>query len=177
MPPDLPADDQLLLQTQRFRVVRRRQPELRGGTLAREIVLHPGAVVVIPLLPRDHVCLIRNFRVAVERTLIELPAGTIDPPEQPEATAARELTEETGYRAARLTALPSFLMSPGILNERMYGFAAHDLTPGPPRREEGEQIENLVVPWCEAIAMSLDGRIEDAKTIAALLMWDRLRER
>lgn len=144
--------------------------------LVRHTVEHPGAVAIIPLVDDQHVCLIRNHRIAVGKTLIELPAGTCEPPEPAGQTAARELQEETGYRAAHWQQLPGFFMSPGILNERMHLFVAKDLTPGPPAREADEQIDNLVVPWEEAIAMTLRGEIEDAKSVAALLVWDRLRE-
>ena len=142
----------------------------------RETVQHPGAVAILPLLDDGRVCLIRNFRTAVGQTLIELPAGTLEPPEAPEATARRELEEETGYRAETIEPLCQFFMSPGILNERMYVYLATGLTPGPTRLEEGEQIETWLVPWAEALAMADDGRIQDAKTLTALFWYDRRRK-
>jgi ADP-ribose pyrophosphatase len=166
----------LLLETSRFRVVEVDQRTADGGVRARQVVLHPGAVLIIPMVDGDHVCLIRNERVAVGKTLIELPAGTIDPPDPPRATALRELEEETGYTAARWRELPGFFMSPGILRERMHVFVAEELTAGDPRREAGENIDNLVVPWRDAMSMALDGAIEDAKTLCGLLLWDRLRQ-
>src|SRR5262245_26685866 len=93
---------ELLLQGKRFRVVRMQQRGADGGLQDREVVIHPGAVVVVPLVTPEEVCLIRNFRVAVGETLVELPAGTLEPREDPLETARRELAEETGYRAARL---------------------------------------------------------------------------
>ncbi len=171
-PPISPADE-LLLDTARFQVVRRAQTLADGGVRQREVVLHPGAVVLLPLLPDGRVCLIRNYRVAVEQTLIELPAGTIDSGETPFETAHRELIEETGYRAASLEPLCEFLMSPGILNERMHLFLATGLTAGEQALEAGEQIERLIVPWDEALSMIDDGRIQDAKTIVGLLMYAR----
>ncbi len=135
---------------------------------------HPGAVAIIPLLDGDRVCLIRNNRLAVGKTLVELPAGTLEPAELPQRTAERELQEETGYTAANWHELNGFFMSPGILNERMHLFVARDLTPGLPAREAGEEIDNLVVSWDEAIAMALRGEIEDAKSLAGLLLWDKL---
>jgi ADP-ribose pyrophosphatase len=132
-------------------------------------------VVVLPLLDGDRVCLIRNERVAVHKMLIELPAGTIDGDEAPQAAAVRELEEETGYTAARWRELPAFYMSPGILNERMHVFVAEGLSAGEPKREDGEIIDNLVVAWDEAMRMAESGEIEDAKTLCALLLWDRMR--
>jgi ADP-ribose pyrophosphatase len=121
--------------------------------------------------------LIRNERVAVGKNLIELPAGTIEPPDEPGATAKRELKEETGFTATSWRELPGFYMSPGILCERMHVFVAEGLSAGDPSREAGENIDNLIVPWEEAIAMVLRGDIEDAKTICGLMIWDRVRSR
>jgi ADP-ribose pyrophosphatase len=123
------------------------------------------------------VCLIRNHRATVERTLIEVPAGTLEPNEDPDACAIRELEEETGYRAGKLEKLTTFYMSPGILNERMHVYLATGLEEGPSRREAGEEIENYLVTWEEALAMVERGEIEDGKTIAALLYADRFRRR
>jgi ADP-ribose pyrophosphatase len=110
-------------------------------------------------------------RVAVGKTLVELPAGTLDRVETLAEAAARELAEETGYRAGRLSGLGEFWMSPGILHERMHLFVAEELVPGPQALEPGEHIRTRVVPVAEAVAMCLDGRIEDAKTVAGLLLW------
>ena len=165
----------VLLQTSRFRVEEVHQATASGGLRPRQIVRHPGAVTVLPLVDDDHVCLIRNFRISVEQTLIELPAGTLEPGEKPEENAERELIEETGYIAGRLEKLHSFLLSPGILDERMHLFVARNLKPGPTAREEGEEIENLVVSWDEAMAMVTRGEIQDAKTLVGLLWWDRVR--
>jgi ADP-ribose pyrophosphatase len=137
---------------------------------------HPGAVAIIPMIEDEQVCLIRNNRLAVGKTLVELPAGTLEPAEAPQRTAERELKEETGYSAAHWHELNGCFMSPGILNERMHLFVARDLTPGSPAREAGEEIDNLVVPWDEAVAMALRGEIEDAKSLVGILLYDRLRE-
>lgn len=170
----MPADEQMLLAASRFRVVRMMQDTPRGPR-AREVVRHPGAVTVLPLLPDGRVCLIHNLRPAVGRTLIELPAGTLEPDEPPHETAARELIEETGYRAGKIEPLCEFFLSPGILDERMHLFLATNLTAGAPQREPGEEIENLVVPWNEALALVDSRKIEDAKTIVGLLTYERLR--
>ncbi len=163
--------ESVLLATPRFRVV---SVQRADGT-TKEVVRHPGAVVIIPLVSSDQVCLIRNHRVSVGQTLIELPAGTLEPGEPPLETAQRELLEETGYRCGSIRPLHAFYLSPGILDERMHLFVADQLQPGPPSREANEQIENLVVPWSEAMRMVSAGEIQDAKTLVGLLLWDRLR--
>lgn len=170
-------DQEILLETPRFTVVRQRFTLADGQAHVRETVQHPGAVVILPLLDDGRVCLIRNYRTAVGQTLIELPAGTLEPPEAPEATARRELEEETGYRVETIEPLCQFFMSPGIFNERMHVYLATGLKPGPTRLEAGEQIEPWLVEWDEALAMADDGRIQDAKTLTSLFWYDRRRKR
>jgi ADP-ribose pyrophosphatase len=168
-------EPKLLLQASRFQVVEHTRVLRNGQTGRQQVVVHPGAVTIIPILDGNRVCLIRNYRVAVGKTLIELPAGTIDNREPPTETAKRELQEETGFTAARWRELPPFFMSPGILNERMHLFVAEELTGGDTAREPGEEIDNLIVPWEEAVAMAERGEIEDAKSLVGILQWDRLR--
>jgi ADP-ribose pyrophosphatase len=148
-----------------------------GTTAEREIVIHRGAVALLPMVDDHHVCLIQNQRFAVGKTLIEVPAGTIDEGETPAQTAERELVEETGYRAGRIRQIREWYVSPGFLTERMYLFLCDDLKPGPPRHEPDEKLEPMVVPWEQALAMVDDGRIEDAKTLLALTIWARMRAR
>lgn len=161
---------EVLLETRRFRVVRVTEACADGGRREREVVRHPGSVVIVPLVSAREVCLVEVVRVAVGRTLLELPAGTLDRVESLEEAARRELAEETGYRAGRITSGGAMWMSPGILRERMHLFVAEDLVEGPQALEPGEQIRTRVVTWDDAIAMCLDGRIEDAKTIAGLMI-------
>jgi ADP-ribose pyrophosphatase len=139
----------------------------------REVVVHPGAVVVLAFTPQDQVLLIRTRRYAVGQILVELPAGTLEKGEDPINCAGRELLEETGYLAGRLAAIGNFFTSPGILSEKMYAYAAYDLEQRKPALEEGEEIELMPTPYDQAIAMIKDGQIHDGKTIAALLMYDR----
>jgi ADP-ribose pyrophosphatase len=144
-----------------------------GRPFRRDMVLHPGAVAVLPLLDGGSVCLLRNRRPIVGETLWEIPAGTLEPGEPVEAAAARELAEETGYRAGRLEKLAAFFPSPGVLSERTHLFVARDLTAGPMSLEADEQLEPQIVAWPQALAWALDGTIRDAKTLVALLLWEK----
>ncbi len=166
---------EILLQARRFTVIRQIHRTPDGVEHIRETVQHPGAVTILPLFDDGRVCLIRNYRIAVEQELIELPAGTLEPGEHPDQTAARELEEETGFRAVKLVKLHAFFMSPGILNERMHVYVAQGLTKSQTHFDAGEQIENLIVTWDEAVRMALDGRIQDAKSIATILAWELKR--
>lgn len=168
-------ESQLLLQTSKFRVVRETQTTPGGRTKAREIIRHPGACVIVPLLDDGRVCLIRNYRIAAGQTLIELPAGTLEPPEPPHIAAERELIEETGFRAKKIEFLHAFFLSPGILDEKMHLYLATGLTAGETAREEGEEIENWLVPFDDAVGLVFNGQIQDAKTIVGLLWVDRLK--
>lgn len=169
--------EKLLLTGSRFRVVQIQQPTAGGGTRPREIVRHPGAVVLLPLVDDEHICLIRNFRPSIQRTLIELPAGTLEPSEPAEETARRELREETGYEASSWELLHTFYPAPGVSDELMYLFVARGLEAGPAAREPGEEIENLIVTWDEAFRMIDAGEIHDAKTLVGLMLYARRRRR
>lgn len=149
------------------------EDEDTGKRHKREVVVHPGAVVVLAIDEQERVLLIRNRRYAVDQVLLELPAGTLEKKEDPMNCAGRELLEETGYLAKRLKPIGSYFTSPGILSEKMYAFAAYDLQKKQTALEEGEEIELEPTPMDEAIRMIGDGRIQDAKTIATLLMFDR----
>ncbi len=164
-----------LLVSRKFRVVRHVATGRDGEPHVKDVVVHPGAVTILPLLDDGRVCLIKNERIAVGKTLVELPAGTLEPGEDPAATAHRELIEETGFRADRLEKLCEFFMSPGILNERMVLYVAQGLHAGDAALEAGENIEPLLVSWDDAMRMATDGSIEDAKTLVGLLLYDRLR--
>jgi len=148
-----------------------------GSTAVREVVVHRGAVALVPLVDATRVCLVRNNRHAIGKTLLEVPAGTIDEGESPDQTAKRELAEETGFRANRITRVRDWYVSPGVMTERMFLFLCEELVPGATDHQPDERLETVIVPWVEALAMAYDGRIEDAKTILALLICDRLRSR
>jgi ADP-ribose pyrophosphatase len=163
---------ELLFQGLIFRVERLMQPGPDGKEHPREIVRHPGGVVILPVLSDGRVCLLENYRTAVQERLIELPAGTREPGEEPEVTARRELAEETGYRAGRIELLATFCMSPGILDEKMFFYLATDLEPGPMALEGGEDIRVRLATWEEALDLCRQNRIRDAKTLAGLLFYE-----
>jgi ADP-ribose pyrophosphatase len=169
------SPDEILFQSRRFQVVRRRRALADGRELTHESVQHPGAVGILPILDGERVCLIRNYRMAVGQWLVEIPAGTLEPGEEPATTARRELREETGYECRDLRKLREVLVSPGILNERLHLFLATGLAAGQSDLQPDERIEKLIVPWSEALAMTADGRIQDVKTLVALLHYQRIR--
>ncbi len=168
------ASRRVVFEARRFRVTSVDETLADGSHRTREIVEHPGSVVILPIIEdesgRPRVCLVENWRVAVGGPLLELPAGTLDRDEPLEEAARRELAEETGYRAGRIVHAASFWMSPGILRERMHVFRAESLAAGEQALEPGERIVVRIVAWSEAVAMCLDGRIDDAKSIAAILL-------
>ncbi len=146
-----------------------------GRELPRQIIRHPGAVVILPIVTPETICLINTYRVAIDRWNLELPAGTLDKNLPPADVAHLELQEETGYRASTLTHIHDFAMSPGILDEKMHFFVAEDLTAGEAEREEGEQMCNVVISWSEVDRLIRDRQIIDAKTLVALLWYMRYR--
>jgi ADP-ribose pyrophosphatase len=154
-----------------FKVVKKIVTGRSGKPLERYVVIHPGAVAVLPILDDGRFVLIKQYRVAVDEPLIEIPAGTLEPNEEPQVTAHRELIEETGYTAGVLTPTLQFYTSPGMLKEPMHLFVAEKLTAGPTAMEDGEQIETLLVEPEKAMKMIATGEIQDAKTIIALLWW------
>jgi ADP-ribose pyrophosphatase len=148
-----------------------------GKRTRREVVVHPGAVVILPVLDDQNVILIRNRRYAIGgQYLVELPAGTLEKGEDPMNCAGRELLEETGYLASRIKPIATFFTSPGILSEKMYAFAAYNLQKKTAALEEDEDIEVQITPMQEAIEMIGDGLIQDGKTIATLLMYERFQK-
>jgi len=146
-----------------------------GSTVRRDMIFHPGAVVILPMVTPASVCLLRNHRFVIDTTLWEIPAGTLEPGEPIETAARRELAEETGYTAERWTSLGFFYASPGVLDEKLHLFVAEELTAGPMNLEPDETIEPVVLDWSEALRMCIEGEILDAKTITAILLWDRRR--
>ena len=139
-----------------------------GNRVELEIISHPGAAAVVPFLSDDRILLLRQYRHAAGGYIWEIPAGKLDPGEEPRACAERELAEETGYRARRIEQTGVILTTPGFTDERIYLFSAFDLEPGVTAHEVSEVIELHEVPFEEALAMVDRGEIIDAKTLAAL---------
>ena len=157
----------------RFKVVQMDLPnrDTNAGMYRKDMVVHPGAAVILPMLDEQTVVMIQNQRPLDDQPLWELPAGTLEPPEPPEVAAGRELIEETGYQADTLRFLTKFYASPGISTEMMYCYLATDLTAVGQRLEPNEKIIVKVMPLIQAIKMIREGRIIDAKTIAILLYY------
>ncbi len=162
------GDEPILLHGTRFNVHQMELIGSDGKTYHREVIRHPGAVVLLPLIDRDTVVLIENRRPTVNQTLLELPAGTREENETPETTAARELMEETGYQASTLELIHEFYSAPGICDELMHLYVARDLTKGEHHREATEEIENRVATRQEVTEWMAEGKIRDAKTLVGL---------
>jgi len=145
-----------------------------GSTGRLEMIRHPGASAVVPLLdplddPDPRVVLIRQFRHAAEAFIWEIPAGRLDPGESPEACAARELEEETGMRAGRLDRLTTIYTTPGFTDERIHLFLATGLGEGAPAREADEFMEVETRRWSEVMALIERGDVVDGKTLVSLM--------
>jgi ADP-ribose diphosphatase len=139
-------------------------------TYTREVVHHQGSAVIVPVFADASVALVRQYRHPARRFLLEFPAGTLNPGEDPAAGAARELEEELGVVAARLEPLSEFYVSPGFLSEKMWLFLATELTPTQQRLEEDELVEIVRMPFPQALALITVGEVEDAKTIIGLML-------
>jgi len=141
----------------------------------REIVEHPGAVAIVALQgegENQRVALVRQFRTAAEQFLLEIPAGTLEPGEEPLACARRELLEETGLVARRWTHLQTFYTAPGFCTEKMWLYLAQDAQPAPQSRPaDDEQIEISFYTRAQVHEMMRSGQIHDAKTLVGLLWW------
>ncbi len=139
------------------------------------VVEHPGGVTLVAFDSEDRLLLVRQYRHPAGRSLLELPAGTLEPGESPEACATRELQEEAGYRPGRLERLGGFYLAPGYCTEYQHIFLASELTEHWLEGDE-EAIELEPMPLAEALRLVESGEIEDAKTVAALLLYLRRRD-
>jgi ADP-ribose pyrophosphatase len=151
----------------------RRDEVLEPGGLrtTREVITHPGSVVVLPVLDDGRVVLIRQYRHAARQYLWELVAGRMDPGETPKRAAARELLEETGYRAKRYSVFLDVFPTPGFLEERMFILLAEGLTAGEAQPEEDEKIEARAYSLKELKTMIHRWKLRDAKSVAGILYY------
>jgi ADP-ribose pyrophosphatase len=145
--------------------------EPSGLRTTREVITHPGSVVVLPVLPDGRIVMVRQYRHATRQYLWELVAGRKEPEETPKQGAARELLEETGYRAKRFKVFLDVFPTPGFLEERMYLLLAEGLTAGEAQPEEDEKIEVRAYELKELKQMIKSGRLRDAKSIAGILYY------
>lgn len=157
----------------RGRVVTLRKDTLRtadGKELQREVVVHPGAVVLVAV---DHgeLLFVRQYRHAAGEELLELVAGTLEPGEDPAEAAARELQEEAGYKPGRLTKLGEFYSAPGFCTEKLHLFLAEELTPSRLKGDEDEEIAVVRLSLPKALKMAKEGGFRDAKTLAGVLLY------
>ena len=139
-----------------------------GHTIELELIHHPGATAIVPMKDAQTVLLIRQYRYAAGGYILEIPAGKLDPGENPSECAARELEEEIGFRAASLESLISFYSTPGFTDEVIHLFKATGLTPGKQHLDRDEVLNVIELPLERAIAQIGDGTIRDAKTIIGL---------
>ena len=163
-----------------FSVTTDQVTEPGGVTSTRDVIRHNGSVVVLAVdtrtNPADPTILIeRQYRHAAGKFLFELPAGRIEPGEAPLAAAKRELIEETGFRAKRWSRLVKYYASPGFLAEHMQVFLAEDIREGIAQPEEDEKIDLSHIPLSELVGMIRAGKIEDAKTILSVLLFNQNR--
>lgn len=144
--------------------------ELPNGRIAtREVVRHPGGVAVIPLDADDRVITVRQFRYPFYRVVEELPAGKLDPGEDPLEAARRELSEEVGVTAGQMIYLGSLLASPGFCDEELHLYLGLDLTEGECHPDPDEFLERQRVPFDTMVERVMSGELQDAKTVAGIL--------
>ena len=156
-----------------FGIRRDKVIEPSGVRATREVITHPGSVVVLPVLADGRILLIQQYRHATRQYLWELVAGRMDPGETPKAAAARELIEETGYRAKRFRIFLDIFPTPGFLEERMFILLAEGLTAGKAEPEEDEKIISRSHDRKQLEEMIRGGKLRDAKSIAGILFYFR----
>jgi ADP-ribose pyrophosphatase len=148
-----------------------------GNRAIREVAEHPGGAVALAMFPDERIILVKQYRYPMGKDLYELPAGKLGPNEDPKSCAARELSEETGYKAKQWRRLTAIYTSPGFCTEKLHIFLATDLSraDGGQNLEEGEQFLTVeIVPLSRAVEMIEGGEIVDAKSICGILLAERI---
>jgi len=165
------VSSEVMFQGRVFGVRRDRVIEPHGGEVTREYVTHSGSVVVLPVLPNGRIVLIRQYRYATRQFLWELVAGRKEDNEDFATGAKRELEEETGYTARKLTQILDIFPSPGFVSENMVIFVAEGLKRGKARPEDDEKITVRVISLLDALKWIRSGKILDAKSVAGILFY------
>jgi ADP-ribose pyrophosphatase len=153
-----------------FEVNRLRLPNKAEGDW--ECIRHPGGALAVPVTPEGKLVLVRQYRFAIQGRILEFPAGTVEPSEDPLETVKREIQEETGYSAQKWEKLGEFFLAPGYSDEIIYAFLARDLEKleNPPEKEADEDIETVLLTPDELEKAILQGELVDAKTISSFLL-------
>ncbi|MDO4436504.1 MAG: NUDIX hydrolase [Coriobacteriaceae bacterium] len=181
-PRDAGLHEQILSEEQawRGRMLDVRTAEVRlpnGRVTGRDLVRHPGAAAVVALTESGKIVLVRQYRTAIDRVTVEIPAGKLDPGEDPLECAKRELLEETGFKAGRINYLTTIATTPGFCDELIHIYMATGLTFAGANPDDDEFVNVDLVPLSELIDAVLDGKIEDAKTVIGALACDAISHR
>ncbi len=169
MVPD-PEKTETIYQARVFRLCRETVKLPNGVSATLDIIHHPGSSAIVPLLPDGRVVMTRQYRQPLRDFLWEIPAGTLNPGEDPLECAKRELVEEVGYQARQLAKLAEIITAPGYCDERVHIYLATELEPASQNLDSDEVLEVAHVPLDETLLMIRDGRIRDAMTIVGLLL-------
>lgn len=168
MKPEIISSEELL-ESRLFRVVRTTIRQ-NDSQYTRDIIKHNGSAVIVAVFPDNTVSLVRQYRHAAKKFLLELPAGSLEKGETPEECASREVIEEIGFKAGKLEKLTEFYVSPGFLDEKMFVFLATDLTEVGQNLDDDEFLEIERLSFPEVYKMIKNGEFEDAKTMLSLIL-------
>jgi ADP-ribose pyrophosphatase len=165
-----PSSKEIIYKGKAFSVERQIVPGEDGRESVFEVVVHPGAVTILPLDSEGRIWFVRQYRYGAGMEVLELPAGTLKTGEDPEAAAKREIREEIGMAAAKMEKLVEFYMAPGYSSEYMYVYLASDLSESPLAQDDDEDLTVEKISAAEAYRMAHSGEIHDGKTLAAMLL-------
>jgi ADP-ribose pyrophosphatase len=160
------------------RIVHLKVHEVRlpdGNTSKREVIYHQGAAAIVAIDDNDHLLLVQQYRIGAKQVLYEIPAGVLEPDEDPKEAIIRELREETGYRPSQIQSLGGLFLTPGYNTEYIHLYYAEGYTYDPLEQDEDEFVKPVRIPFSQALEMIDNGEINEAKTIAGLLRVARLR--